>query len=89
MAGTAATARLNCKLNCNGSEGIGGTERDRTAGPARCENDDERLVSLRNPDRVVLFNTGFGNKYTDVIARHLLNVDPTPRSVDASSLDKR
>ena len=39
---------------------------------------------LKRSDRVVLFNTGSGNKYTDVFARHLLDIDPTPRSVDAS-----
>jgi threonine synthase len=39
---------------------------------------------LRKSDRVVLFNTGSGNKYTDVFARHLSGFDPVPRSVRAS-----
>jgi threonine synthase len=40
---------------------------------------------LKKSDRVVLFNTGSGNKYTDVFARHLSGFDPTPRSVRAST----
>jgi threonine synthase len=37
---------------------------------------------LKKSDRVVLFNTGSGNKYTDVLAGLLL--EPIPRSVEAS-----
>jgi threonine synthase len=40
---------------------------------------------LRRSDRVVLFNTGSGNKYTDVFARHLSGFDPVSRSVRAST----
>jgi threonine synthase len=40
---------------------------------------------LKKSDRVVLFNTGSGNKYTDVFARHLSGFDPVSRSVRASS----
>jgi threonine synthase len=40
---------------------------------------------LQKSDRVVLFNTGSGNKYTDVFARHLSGFEPVPRSVRAST----
>jgi threonine synthase len=40
---------------------------------------------LKKSHRVVLFNTGSGNKYTDVFARHLLGFGPVPRSVRAST----
>jgi threonine synthase len=39
---------------------------------------------LKKSDRVVLFNTGSGNKYTDVFARHLSDFDSMHRSVGAS-----
>jgi len=39
---------------------------------------------LKKSDRVVLFNTGSGNKYTDVFARHLSNFETAPHSVAAS-----
>jgi threonine synthase len=40
---------------------------------------------LRKSDQVVLFNTGSGNKYTDVFARHLSGFAPVSRSVRAST----